>query len=226
MESKRFLYTDQCLNYNDLIIFCAMILLNIGLFLASFMFNAKNGSDPVVDIAIDTLFFIFNIPVIIHFICKAVKMFRFHKKIRYFQTNGKKYRAEIIDERYGKPLFKSETFVIDTYHPIVKFFDSTSQQEITMTSEFPICASYEDALSSNKVTIYVIKDSFIITDFSPAHSEELSLNQRTMEQVKLSKIIKKISNEVQIIYALGAIIVAILMLVVKLLIHWLVYNYM
>lgn len=220
MKRKRFYYTDQSFNYNDLIIFCAVIMMNVALMIVSFIFNQTDPSDYVVDITATTLLFIFNVPAIVHFTFKAVKMYLFRRKLMYFMANGKKFRAKIIDEQLGKPLYESEIFTVDTYHPKVKFYDSSVGKEVTLTSEFPICASFRDALSSDMVTIYVIDGIFIISDFSPAYTEEYSLSRRTLKGSETEELIEKMDRKVLIIYSVAAVIVLLLMLALKITAHW------
>lgn len=203
-----------------------MIFLDVGSIIALFVYNAKNGSDQLTDIIITTLLLIFNVPVLIHFTAKAIKMLMFRKKLDHFMADGKKFRAAIIDERLGKPLYKSETNTVDTYHPIVKFFDSSVQREVTLISELPLCASYRDALVSNIVTIYVIGNSFLISEFYPAETAEYSIDRRDPSLVKLKQKIVRIENQIQLIYAVGAVIALVLTFALQLLLSWIAHKYL
>lgn len=225
LKRQKFFYIDQRLNYNDLIMFIVLILLDIALFTADLMITTKGDKDFVGSITITVLMFIFNVPIMIHFAAKAIKMFRFRNKIRHFKENGKMFRARIVDERLGKPIFKSDVATINSYHPVVKFYDPSVQREVTLISEIPLCASYKQALMSNGVTIRVIGNSFLITSFSPADEKEYSLERRTIKSNKETDNEERIERSVQTVYAVGALIFAILMLGLKFLFSWLMRTY-
>ncbi len=203
-------------------------ILDVALIIVSFIYKANNRFDKITDIIITVLLFIFNVPVIIHFSVKAIKMLMFRKKLRHFMAYGKMFHAAIIDERLGKPLYKSDTNTVYTCYPIVKFFDSAVQREVTLISEFPLCASYKDALASNIVTIYVIGNSFLISEFYPAETVEYSLNRRNYcpGEIWFDKKLVHLEKQIQIIFAVGAIITLVIMLAFNITLSWLVRKYM
>lgn len=218
---QRFCYKDQRINIGDIVIFIVMLILNIGLFFASFVITSKGELDYAAKLVTLILAIIFNAPIIAYFTLKVLSMIRFKRKINRFKANGKKLRAKIIDEKLGKPLMESEIETIYTYYPVVKFFDSETQKEITLTSNYPMCASYEKALSLNSVTIYVIGEDFLIFDFAETDDKDYSLERRTSKGRKIADVTEKIYKIRQITYGIGMLIFGLILLGIQVLKHFL-----
>lgn len=214
---QRFCYKDQRINIGDILMFIVMFILNIGLFFASFVMGLKGELDYIAKLTILVLAIIFNGPIIAYFILKLATMIKFKRKINRFKADGKKFRAKIIDEKLGKPLMESEIQTIYTYYPVVKFFDSEIQKEITLTSNYPMCASYEEALSLNSVTIYVIDEDFLIFDFAEIGDKEYSLERRTSNGRAIADVTEKIYKIKQIAYGIEILISCLILLGIQVL---------
>lgn len=221
MLKPKFCYKDQKMNLGDVVIFAATFILNISLFLASILIDLNGELDNLGKLVILILAIIFNIPFVVHFINKTLSMVRFRIKINKFKTNGKRFIAKIIDEDLGKPLMKSEINSTYTYHPIVKFYDSAVQEELTLKSKYPICASYKSALSSDTVTIYVMNEDFLIFDFAETNDKDYTLERRTNEGREIADMNDKIYRINQTVYGIAAIIVGLISLGIEVLEYFL-----
>lgn len=223
MFKQRFRYKNQQIDISILIMF---FLMNIALFVVDCIMYFKGEHNYITTIIVLVLGAIFNGVFLVDFIVKLIKMLSFRRKLDKFKTKGKCFRAIIVDEKLGKPIFKSEVNTIYTYHPIVEFYDSTLQKEIKLVSKYPVCASYKKALRSNMITIYVIGDEFLITDFEETTDKEYSLERRTSKSRKNAEFNDKVEDIRQIVYAVAMLITAVLILGLKLFLRWLLNNAM
>lgn len=221
MLKPKFCYKDQKMNLGDVVIFGATFILNISLFFAGLFYNLNGNIDDIIKLTLLILAIIFNIPFVVHFINKTLSMVRFRIKINKFKTKGKRFTAKIIDEDFGKPLMKSEIYTTYTYHPIVKFYDSDVQEELTLKSKYPMCASYKSALSSDKVMIYVMNEDFLIFDFAETNDKYYTLERRTNEGREIADINDKIYRINQTVYGISAIIVGLISLGIEVLVYFL-----
>lgn len=222
MLKQRFYYTDQRMNINDLAVFISMLLFNVSLFVAELVFYLKGDLDYIAKLVVLILVIIFNAAFISYFVVKIIIMLKFMRKVNRFKTNGKRFRAKIIAEKLGEPIIKSDiSKIYNTYHPTVRFYDSSVQEEFTLVSKYPICASYKKALRSDTVTICVIENDFLIVDFDEANDKEYSLERRTSKSRKSADIIDKIDKINQAAYLVGMAIIALIMLGLKVLRYFL-----
>lgn len=219
MFKQRFRYKNQQIDISILIMF---FLMNLALFVVDCIMYLKGEHDYIATIIVLVLGAIFNGVFIMDFIVKLIIMISFRRKLDKFRTKGKCFRAKIVDEKLGKPLFKSEINTIYTYHPVVEFYNSAIQKETTLISKYPVCASYKKALRSDMVTIYVIDNEFLITDFEETVDKDYSLERRTNKDRKKAEINDKVDNIKQLVYAVGMLIVALLMLGLKLFLRFLI----
>lgn len=221
MLKPKFCYKDQKMNLGDVVIFAVTFILNISLFFAGLFYNLNGNIDDIIKLTLFILAIIFNIPFVVHFINKTLSMVRFRIKINKFKTKGKRFTAKIIDEDLGKPLMKSEFYTTYTYHPVVKFYDSAVQEEFILKSKYPMCASYKNALSSDKVTIYVMNEDFLIFDFAETNDKNYTLERRTNEGREIADMNDKIYRINQTVYGISAIIVGLISLGIEVLVYFL-----
>lgn len=219
MFKQRFRYKNQQIDTSILIMFFIM---NLALFVVDCIMYFRGEHDYIATIVVLVLGVIFNGVFIMDFIVKLIMMISFRKKLDKFKTKGKCFRAKIVDEKLGKPLFKSEINTIYTYHPVVEFYDSAIQKETKLVSKYPFCASYKKTLRSDMVTIYVIDNEFLITDFEETTDKEYSLEHRTGKSRKSAEFNNKVESTKQLVYAIGMLIASVLILGLKLLLHWII----
>lgn len=220
MFKQRFCYKDQKMNINDTAIFVAMLILNIALFFSRLFLYLNGNLDFTAELTCLILLIIFNVPIITHFIVKTLSIIRFKTKMNKFKINGKRFITTIIDEE-PTPLIKSDTGNIYMYYPIVKFYNSDTNKYSILKSKYPMCASYQKSLSSDKVIIYVIDEDFLIFDFSKTDDKNYSLERRTNEDREIADTVDKAFRTKQIIYGISAIIYGLFILGLQFLVHFL-----
>lgn len=221
MFEQKFDYESQRMNIKDLSIFITMIVLNFALFVVDCIFYMKGEHTHFTSILVLMLAIIFNGPCFAYFALKVIIMINFKRKFNKFKAYGKKFRAKIIDQNFGEPLIKSDISTIYTYYPKVKFYNYDTRKEEILTSKYAVCASYRKALRSNEVTICVIENDFLIIDFEEANEKEYSLERRGNKSRREADINDRIDRINQIVYAVGAVIIALLMIGLKILRYFL-----
>lgn len=199
----KFIYPNQHFNMYDNIFFIAWAVMDI-FFVIGYITKYDNLLVFENKLAFALLLILFNTAAVIYLIARLVKIFRFNKIIENYITNGRCYRAKVVSEAQDKVLFADDMNTYYTYIPTVSYFDVTKMQEVTLKSPYPVCASYRKTLSSEAVTIYVIDDNFIITEFTSAENFSDSLEWRKSDTRKRAE--KTLSTKTKLIIIIIALV--------------------
>lgn len=199
----KFIYPNQHFNMYDNIFFIVWAVMDI-FFVIGYITKYDNLLVFENKLAFALLLILFNTAAVIYLIVRLIKIFRFNKIIENYITNGRCYRAKFVSEAQDKVLFADDMNTYYTYIPTVSYFDVTKMQEVTLKSPYPVCASYRKTLSSEAVTIYVIDDNFIITEFTSAENFSDSLEWRKSNTRKRAE--KTLSTKTKLIIIIIALV--------------------
>ena len=178
-ENTGYYYTDEKINIKDFTILCAFIITLISL---TFVWNShKDSFYPDTFIVITTPFYV---PYIIYFLIKLYKMIKFKIVKKIILTHGQEYSAKITSSVEGKRLFYEPITLTEkfSYYPVITYYDTGKYKNLT--SSFAVNNSHFLGLASDKVTIYIYKDKFIINEYSTANSADESLYHKKNHSYK------------------------------------------